>query len=161
MKVFSLIVVLLLAVTTADTSHCVSNYQELEKIFTKIDENYGNLSEAFFVTNSIFSHYVIVNYRILQCDNNQWPSNSNFTDCVIIGAEQWIWSQSIVHILFHPYAQNYLSLWYDDTDERMATVSLTLPVLCQNQKKQLLSRLTQLVSDISESLPHKWCFCMR
>ena len=148
MKVLSIVTMLLIVVTTTGTSQCVSNYQELEKIFTESDENYGNLSEAFFVTNRINSRYVAVNYRTLQC-GNQWPRNSNFTECAIVGTEQWIWSQSVVHILFHPYVHNYLSLWYDDTNERMATVSLTLPVLCQNQKNQLLSRLTQLVSDIT------------
>ena len=145
-KAFSILTVLLFAVTTAGGSQCVSNYQELEKIFTESDENYGNLSEAFFVTNRINSRYVLVNYHTLQC-GNQWLRNSNFTECAIVGAEQWIWSQSVIHILFHPSALNYLSLWYDDTDERMATVSLTLPGLCQNQKNKLLSRLTQLVSD--------------
>ena len=144
-KVFLTIVVLMVAVTTADETQCVSNYQKLERIFTKSDENYGNLSEAFFTTNRINSHYVIVNYRIIQCDN-EWERNSNFTGCATVGTEHWIWSYSIVHILFHPYSLNYLSFWYDDTEDRMSAVTLTLPVLCLNQKDRLLSRLTQLVS---------------
>lgn len=146
LKVEGLIIVLLFAVTTADTGQCVSNYQKLEKIFIKSDENYGNLSEAFFITNRISSRYVMVDYQIIQCDS-QWPRNDNFSGCTNVGTEHWIWSQSVVHILFHPYSQNYLSFWYDDTDERMATVTLTLPMLCRSQKNQLLSRLTQLVSN--------------
>ena len=144
-KAFLTIVVLMVAVTTADETQCVSNYQKLERIFTKSDENYGNLSEAFFTTNRINSHYVIVNYRIIQCDN-EWERNSNFTGCATVGTEHWIWSYSIVHILFHPYSLNYLSFWYDNTEDRMGAVTLTLPVLCLNQKDRLLSRLTQLVS---------------
>lgn len=144
-KAFLTIIVLMVAVTTADETQCVSNYQKLERIFTESDENYGNLSEAFFTTNRINSHYVIVNYRILQCDNG-WKRNSNFTGCVTVSIEHWIWSYSMVHILFHPHSLNYLSFWYDDTEDRMGDVTLMLPVLCLNQKDRLLSRLTQLVS---------------
>lgn len=146
MRGFLMIFILMFGVTvvTADTSECLSSYQKLEKIFIKSDDNYGNLSEAFFTTNRIDSRYVIVNYRMIQCDN-QWQRNGNFTGCTTVSTEQWVWSHSVVHKLFHPYALNYLSLWYDDTDERMATTTLTLPVLCQTQKNKLLSRLTQLV----------------
>jgi len=145
-----IIIVIALRVTTADLSQCVSNYQKLEKIFIKSEQNYGNLSEAFFITNRIDSQYVTINYRTIQCAN-QWQRNDNFTGCITTSIEKWIWSHSIIHILFHPYALNYLSLWYDETDERMADVTLTIPVLCEKQRDALLHRLTQLVS---EKFPH-------
>lgn len=140
-------VLFVLGITVTDVnSQCVSSYQKLEKIFIESDENYGNLSEAFFIKNRINSQYVIVNYRTIQCDN-RLLSHDNFTGCTTIGIEQWIWSQSIVHMLFHPYAVSYLSFWYDNTDKRMATVTLTIPAVCQCHRNKLLSRLTQLVSD--------------
>ena len=144
-RTFLTIIILLTGVTAADESPCVSNYQKLEEIFTSSNENYGNLSEAFYTTNRINSRYVIVNYQIIQCDT-AWQGENNLTECSRIGVEKWIWSYSMVHILFHPHSLSYLSFWYDNTDDRMNDVSLTLPPLCENHKDQLLSRLTQLVS---------------
>ena len=149
-RAFLTIITLMIAVTRADESQCISNYQKLERIFTSNDENYGNLSEAFYSTNRINSHYVIVNYQITQCDT-AWQGDNNLTECSRTGVEKWIWSYSIVHVLFHPYSLSYLSFWYDNTDNRMNDVSLTLPPLCKSHKDQLLSRLTQLVSTKSST----------
>ena len=135
------LLLMILVVEVVGGSQCISSYQQLETIFRSSSENYDNISEAFYVTNRVSSHYVVVNYHTVQCS-----SYDNFTGCTAVDTEQWIWSHSVVHLLFHPYSLYYLSLRYDDTNDRTAVVYVTVPVVCHDNKDRLLSRLTQLVS---------------
>ena len=142
-KSIVLLLLMSLVVEVVSGSQCVSSYQQLETIFRSSIENYDNISEAFYVTNRVSSHYVVVNYQTVQCHNYD---NGSFTGCTAVGTEQWIWSRSVVHLLFHPYSLYYLSLRYDDTNDRTAVVNVTVPVVCGDKKERMLSRLTQLVS---------------
>jgi len=138
------LIMMVFVVQAVNGSQCISSYQQLQTIFRSSSENYDNISEAFYVTNRVSSRYVVVNYQLVQCSSYRWNSD-NFTGCTAIGTEQWIWSHSVVHLLFDPYSLYYLSLRYDDTDDRTAVVSVTVPVVCGDKKKTLMSRLTQLV----------------
>jgi len=141
-KSVMLLLMSLVVVVAVGGSQCVSSYKQLETIFRSSIEIYDNISEAFYVTNKVSSHYVVVNYQIVQCHSYD---NGNFTGCTAVGTEQWIWSHSVVHLLFHPYSLYYLSLRYDDTNDRTAVVNVTVPMVCSGKENRMLSRLTQLV----------------
>ena len=129
----------------ATNSVCVSDYLQLVRCFRDLQGNHENISFAFFPTNHASSLYVSVQYTI------------QYTDDVIVGSgdifntstyyEEWVWSNTVVYILFHPTIFRYLSINYGNVDERTSSVHLTIPTLCRDvDRNRLIERLTQMVS---------------
>jgi len=84
--------------------------------------NHENISFAFFPTNHASLLYVSVEYTIWYSDNTVVGSGDTLN--ISFYTEVWVWSNTVVYILFHP---RYLSINYVSVDD---SVQLTISTLC-------------------------------
>ena len=132
---------------TDNNSVCITGYLQLVDCFKNITENHENFSFAFFPNNKASSLYVTVIYTITYQQNY----SDNVTNDVLVNStvriEEWVWSNTIVYIMYHPTIFKYLSIGYGMIDERSSRVELTIPRLCSDNSDnyKLIERLTQMV----------------
>ena len=126
-----------------NNSVCVKGYLHLVECFRDISENQENFSFAFFPNNKASSLYVAVTYTIYYEDNKSTDDGLANTSYYI---DEWVWSHTMVYIMYHPSLFKFLSIGYGMIDERINSVELTIPRLCQdNDYHRLIERLTQMV----------------
>jgi len=123
---------------------CVDDYLQLVRCFRNFPGNHENISFAFFPTNHASSLYVSVEYTIWYSDDTVVGSGDTLNTSFY--TEEWVWSNTVVYILFHPTIFKYLSINYGNVDDRVSNVQLTIPTLCHyTDKDRLIERLTQMV----------------
>ena len=132
---------------TDNNSVCIKGYLHLVECFKSISENQENFSFAFFPNNKASSLYVTVTYKINYTQNG---SGSVSDDTLVDSSyyiEEWVWSHTLVYIMFHPKIFKFLSIGYGEIDDRINSVELTIPRLCpdNNDNHKLIERLTQMV----------------
>lgn len=131
---------------TNNNSVCIKGYLHLVQCFKNLTENQENFSFAFFPNNKANSLYVTVTYTINyeQPENDSYDTTDNRLGHYI---EQWVWSHTVVYIMYHPTIFKFLSIGYGMIDERINSVELTVPRLCHDNKDnyKLIERLTQMV----------------
>ena len=126
-----------------NNSVCVKGYIHLVECFRDISENQENFSFAFFPNNKASSLYVTVTYMI-HYEHNDSTDNGLANSSHYI--EEWVWSHTMVYIMYHPSLFKFLSIGYGMVDERVNSVELTIPRLCHdNDNHRLIERLTQMV----------------
>lgn len=135
---------------TDNNSVCITGYLQLVDCFKNISQNHENFSFAFFPNNKASSLYVTVIYTV----NYEQNYSDNATGDVIVNStvriEEWVWSNTIVYIMYHPTIFGYLSIGYGMIDGRSSRVELTIPRLCHNNTDnyKLIERLTQMVRSL-------------
>lgn len=124
---------------TNNNSVCIQGYLHLVECFRSITGNQENFSFAFFPNNKASSLYVSVTYTV-ENDYSELVNSSYHT-------EDWVWSHTVVYIMFHPTIFKYLTIGYGRMDERINKLELTIPRLCHdnNDNYKLIERLTQMV----------------
>lgn len=128
----------------SNNSVCIKNYLHLLHCFKNISGNHENVSIGFFPNNKASSLYVTVTYTIYyDSDNRSGYRSMNFSHDV----EEWVWSHTVVYIMYHPTIFKYLSIYYGMIDERVDSVELTIPRLCHDsdENHKIIERLTQMV----------------
>lgn len=133
---------------TNNNSVCVKGYLHLVECFKNISQNQENFSFAFFPNNKAFSLYVTVTYTLNYSQDDSDNANNNVSSSYYI--EEWVWSHTVVYIMYHPTIFKYLSIGYGMIDERINSVELTIPRLCHNNTNnhKLIERLTQKVCSL-------------
>lgn len=132
---------------TDNNSVCIKGYLHLVECFKSVSENQENFSFAFFPNNKASSLYVTVTYKINYTQNGSGgdtPVDSSYY------IEEWVWSHTLVYIMYHPKIFKYLSIGYGEIDDRINSVELTIPRLCpdNNDNHKLIERLTQMVRSL-------------
>jgi len=131
---------------TANNSVCIEGYLHLVQCFKNISKNQENFSFAFYPNNKASSLYVTVTYTINyeQLENDSYNATDKFMYSIV---EEWVWSHTVVYIMYHPTIFKFLSIGYGTIDDRINSVELTIPRLCHNNKNNyiLIERLTQMV----------------
>ena len=126
-----------------NNSVCIKSYLHLVECFRDIPENQENFSFAFFPNNKASSLYVTVTYTIYY-EGNESTDNGRANSSYYI--EEWVWSHTMVYIIYHPLLFKFLSIGYGMIDERINSVELTIPRLCHDSDNhRLIERLTQMV----------------
>ena len=126
-----------------NNSVCVKGYIHLVECFKDITDNQDNISFAFFPNNKASSLYVTVTYTIHHEHKDSGNATANSSRYI----EEWVWSHTMVYIMYHPSLFKFLSLGYGRIDDRVNSAELTIPLLCHdnNDNHKLIERLTQMV----------------
>ena len=130
-----------------NNSVCIKSYIHLVECFREITGNHENFSFAFFPNNKANSLYVAVTYTV-HYSHNDSDDRIDYEDAnSTLYIEEWVWSHTMVYIMFHPSLFKFLSIGYGKMSERTNSVRLTIPRLCHdnNDNHKLIERLTQMV----------------
>ena len=132
---------------TNNNSVCVKGYLHLVECFKHMSENQENFTFAFFPNNEANSLYVTVTYKVHYENNDSYNATDNGHASSYINVEEWVWSHTMVYIMYHPSLFKFLTIGYGMIDERVSSVELTIPRLCHdnNNNYKLIERLTQMV----------------
>lgn len=132
---------------TDNNTVCINSYLQLVDCFKNISGNHENFSFAFFPNNKASSLYVTVIYTIYYEQNYSKNATSRVPVNSSVQIEEWVWSNTIVYIMYHPTIFKYLSIGYGMIDGRSSRVELTIPRLCHDNSDnyKFIERLTQKV----------------
>jgi len=125
-----------------EAESCISDYETLETFLRADDEQIATLARNFYRTGEDPTEYIEITY-LFQIPSSG-PDGSDDT-CVFI-ERKYIWSTSPVFLL-GPKALFWLSLFTIGVNEE--SVVLRLPCIQKTAQRDLLTRLTYLVSKYS------------
>ena len=134
-------------------SDCIGKYRDLEKYVLNNENLMDNLTEVYFKTGKSSARFVRITYKfkiLLPNTNSTNETVSNETDdgefICVDNQKMFIWSSSALYLL-GPEPLFWLTLFAVNVLESSVTVQL--PCLCIDAYDNLLSRLTYLVSYLS------------
>ena len=124
---------------------CVSVYHEFEEAaITNSSANVHNLFRTFYFPNHPLPFSVGIVYQV-QLPNGTTARVSSDTSCP---SELWMWTYSLVFLWFEPSSLNKLTLYAMNgvVHWKSPTVTLTVPLPCQNVSYSFLNEMTMAVS---------------
>ena len=131
---------------------CVSVYHEFEE--AAITNNRGNIHSLFSVLyspNRPLPFSVVILYQV-QFPNGTTQQVSSDTGC---SSELWMWTYSPVFLWVEPSILNKMTLYAlnGHEDWKSPTVTLTVPLPCQNVSYSFLNEMTMTVSWSNFAIP--------
>ena len=130
---------------TATVPTCVHVYHEFEEAaITNSSANVHSLFSVLYSPNHPLPFSVVIHYQV-QLPNGTTARVSSDTGCP---SELWMWTYSPVFLWFEPSLLNKLTLYAMNGVVRWKspTVTLTVPLPCQNVSYSFLNEMTMAVS---------------
>ena len=134
------------------SKNCFCLYGDLQLYVVNDKLLMSNLTEAFFNTGTAETKFLKITYefelqKVLNATNNSSnnvsATNSSLHNVSGAGEIEYIWSQSSLYLL-GPKALFWFTLSAVNIPE--SSVTIQLPCLCYSNYRNLLSRLTYMVS---------------
>ena len=124
---------------------CVSDYPEFEEAaITNNPANVHALFSVLYSPNQPLPFSVVIIYQV-QLPNGTTQRISSDPDC---SNELWMWTYSPVFLLLEPNLLNKMTLYALNSfrDWTSPTVTLTVPLPCENVSYSFLNEMTMAVS---------------
>ena len=117
-------------------------YGDLQRYVVNDELLMSNLTEAFFNTGAAEAKFLKITYKFELSTCNDTHQNDSASE-INLSEIEYIWSQSSLYLL-GPQALFWFTLSAVNIPE--SSVTIELPCLCNSNYRDLLSRLTYMVS---------------